>query len=109
LFFFQKERKRKKLIMQDFSLLIREVKDFLKNESSGHDFYHAERVFRNAEYIGSKEGGDLLVIGASALVHDICRPWEKETGKSHFGKEALKIIRNILIKAKIPKKNRGRS
>lgn len=37
-----------------------------------------------------------MVIGAASLVHDICRPWEKKTGKSHFGDEALEIIRGVL-------------
>lgn len=31
-------------------------------------------------------------------MHDIMRPWEKKTGKSHFGPEALKQIRDLLIK-----------
>lgn len=29
-------------------------------------------------------------------MHDICRPREKKTGKSHFGEEALQIIRGVL-------------
>ena len=43
------------------------------------------------------------MIGASALLHDICRPWEKKTGKSHFGNEALEIIREVLHKSGAPK------
>lgn len=31
-----------------------------------------------------------------SLVHDICRPREKKTGKSHFWDEALAIISNVL-------------
>lgn len=86
----------------DFSKLSERVKSFLEEESSGHDFYHAERVFNTALHIQKKEGGDKYVIGAAALVHDICRPWEKKTGKSHFGDEALEIIKGVLEKAEAP-------
>lgn len=73
------------------------VRSVLEAESSGHDYYHAERVFNNALYIQSKEqSGDKYIIGVSALIHDVCRPWEKETGKSHFGDEALERIREML-------------
>lgn len=89
------------MINSQFSLLETQVKYFLINESSGHDFSHAERVYKAACYLQQHEGGNLTVIGAAALVHDICRPWEKQTGKSHFGSEALEIIRKVLIDAKI--------
>lgn len=89
------------MIDTKFEKLVEEVKSFLEDESSGHDFYHAERVYNNAIYIQSKEGGDKFVIGASALVHDICRPWEKKTGKPHFGPEALEIIKEVLHKAEV--------
>lgn len=90
------------MISNEFSDLSKQVKVFLEKESSGHDYYHAERVYNNAMYLQTHEGGDKLVIGASALVHDICRPWEKKTGKSHFGNEALKIIRKVLVDSKTP-------
>lgn len=77
------------------------IKTFLKNETSGHDYAHAERVYKTACYLHQHEGGDLTIIGAAALVHDLCRPWEKETGKSHFGPEALEIIKQVLIEAGI--------
>jgi uncharacterized protein len=89
------------MITQEFSDIATKVKEFLENESSGHDFYHAERVFNNAIYLQEHEGGDLFVIGAAALIHDVCRPWEKKTGKSHFGEEALKIIEDILHQVNI--------
>ena len=83
----------------NFSKLIDQVKAFLATEASGHDFSHAQRVFKMALYLQSFEGGDEEVIGAAALVHDICRPFEKKTGKSHFGPEALTIIKEVLTKA----------
>lgn len=88
-------------IPSKFRSVADEVKKFLENESSGHDYYHAERVCRAALYFQKSEGGDKEVIGIAALVHDLCRPWEKKTGKSHFGLEALEMIDRLLVKLKI--------
>ena len=82
----------------EFRNVADKVKEILESESCGHDYYHAERVLNNALYIQEKEGrGDRRVIGVSALIHDVCRPWEKQTGKSHFGDEALERIREMLV------------
>lgn len=86
---------------QNFKKLHQQVEQYLQQESSGHDIYHADRVFKSALYIQSYEGGDEYIIGAAALVHDICRPWEKKTGKSHFGPEALQIIRQVLTNSQV--------
>ncbi len=43
----------------------------LEGGESGHDKYHIERVFNNAEKISDKEGGNKYVIRLSALLHDI--------------------------------------
>lgn len=81
----------------EFQAVANKVKEVLEFESSGHDYFHAERVCNAALYIQEKEGqGDKYLIGVSALIHDVCRPWEKETGKSHFGEEALGRIRGML-------------
>lgn len=90
------------MITEEFQLIATKVKEFLENESSGHDFYHAERVFNNAIYLQNYEKGDSFVIGCAALLHDICRSWEKKTGKSHFGDEALDIIKDILVQTNTP-------
>lgn len=47
------------------------VEQKFKNESADHDWYHIERVLKLAEYIQNQEGGDLLVVRLSALLHDI--------------------------------------
>lgn len=41
------------------------------HESTGHDWFHIERVWKNAKQIQAKEGGDLFVIELGALLHDI--------------------------------------
>jgi uncharacterized protein len=88
-------------VYQNFEKLHQQVEQYLQQESSGHDIYHADRVFNSALYIQSHEGGDEYIIGAAAIVHDICRPWEKKTGKSHFSPEALQIIRQVLTNSQV--------
>src|SRR5690606_35667464 len=53
------------------SLLVEILKKEFANDSSGHDWFHIERVWKNAKLIAAGEGGDLLVIELSALLHDI--------------------------------------
>lgn len=60
----------------DYQALIEEtavfVKTILQAESSGHDWFHIERVWRNAKIIHDKEDqGDRLVIELAALLHDL--------------------------------------
>lgn len=47
------------------------VEEKFRSESADHDWYHIDRVLKLAEYIQSKEGGNLLVIQLAALLHDI--------------------------------------
>jgi uncharacterized protein len=41
------------------------------HESTGHDWYHIERVWKNAKTINAKEGGDTFIVELGALLHDI--------------------------------------
>lgn len=91
--------------MSVFDDLKQKVIEYLSTDSSGHDYYHALRVFNLAMYIQSIEGGEAVVVGCAALTHDICRPWEKKTGKSHFGDEALQIISKILMQVSLSESN----
>ena len=79
-----------------FARLEHELQHILAADFSGHDFEHALRVQRLSTSIAEVEGGDGDLIRCLALVHDMCRPWEIRTGKSHFGPEALAIIDQTL-------------
>lgn len=41
------------------------------HESTGHDWYHIERVWKNAKTINEKETGDTFIVELGALLHDI--------------------------------------
>lgn len=47
------------------------VKNILKDEFTGHDYYHAIRVKNVANKILQKEGGNSFVINMASLLHDV--------------------------------------
>lgn len=47
------------------------VKDKLKQEGSGHDWYHIERVYNMSKYLLKKENADGFIVEMAALLHDI--------------------------------------
>jgi uncharacterized protein len=47
------------------------VKQKLENAESGHDWFHIERVYKNAVLIAETESCDLMIVKLGALLHDI--------------------------------------
>ncbi len=68
------------------------VQDQLNGAEAGHDWFHIQRVWKNAKLIASTENCDMLVVQLAALLHDIADP------KFHQGDEelALKVSRDFL-------------
>ena len=58
-----------------------EVLKLFKNDSSGHDITHLERTMNIALLLQKYEGGDEIVVGISAFLHDVHRIMQNETGK----------------------------
>ncbi|MFX1539458.1 MAG: HD domain-containing protein [Promethearchaeota archaeon] len=68
--------------------LIRSIEEFAYNalhagERGAHSYEHTLRVRQLCLLINQTEGGDLEVLEAAALLHDIGRPEEVLTGESH--------------------------
>lgn len=59
------------------------VKDKLENAEGGHDWFHIERVYKNAILIAKEENCDLTVVQLGALLHDIA------DSKFHNGDETV--------------------
>ncbi len=60
------------------------VKGQMSAQSAGaHAYDHVKRVYRIALEIGEKIGANLKVLKAAALLHDVGRSSEMETGVSH--------------------------
>ena len=47
------------------------LKDKLKGEGTGHDWWHMYRVYKNAVHIAQSEDVDMFLIELAALLHDI--------------------------------------
>ncbi|EZH71850.1 phosphohydrolase [Aquimarina atlantica] len=47
------------------------VKDTLSGAEGGHDWFHIERVFKNAQLISKEEDVNFFVVSLGALLHDI--------------------------------------
>ena len=68
------------------------VKEKLENAEGGHDWFHIERVFKNAVLISKNEVCDVTVVKLGALLHDIA------DSKFHDGDETVgpRIAREFL-------------
>jgi uncharacterized protein len=53
---------------------IKFVKNELKDAEGGHDWFHIERVYKNALLISRDEKVDTFVVSLAALLHDIADP-----------------------------------
>lgn len=58
----------KKTIIQN---TINFVKETLKDAEGGHDYFHIERVYKNALLIAKNEDVDTFIVALGALLHDI--------------------------------------
>lgn len=72
---------------------IRFANERMKNNYNGHDFYHAERVYKKAIHIADKEGCNTFICGLAAILHDIDSKWvlnlEEDTDDCTIAREFL--------------------
>lgn len=74
------------------------VKKELSNAEGGHDWFHIERVYKNAILISETEKVDALIVSLGALLHDIA------DSKFHQGDETIgpKKAKEFLISENVP-------
>ena len=86
--------------------ILQEARDFvyreLKDDSSGHDWWHIVRVANNAVAIAEKEGADLFICELAALLHDIADGKLNESEKA-----GLQKVEQWLISHKVSKSDRN--
>jgi uncharacterized protein len=75
------------------------VKDKLDNAEAGHDWFHIERVHKNAMLIAQNEVCDVMIVKLGALLHDIA------DSKFNDGDESVgpKTARTFLEAEKVDK------
>lgn len=71
--------------------VIRHAADFakqeLEGEATGHDWWHSERVWKNARHIAEGEDVDATVVELAAILHDVADP------KTNDGDEAAGLAK----------------
>ena len=74
------------------------VKKELANAEGGHDWFHIERVYKNAELISKTEKVDSFVVSLGALLHDVA------DSKFYNGDETIgpKKASVFLVSEKVP-------
>ena len=72
------------------------VEDFFGKDTSGHNIDHLERTLNYALYLQSKEGGDKIVVGVSAFIHDIHRILGVAQNRFVSPKESLPVVKNFI-------------
>ena len=79
---------------------IEELKPFVielfNKDSSGHDIGHLTRTMNIALHIQSKEGGDRIIVGISAFLHDVHRIMQNESNSFVSPKDSIPKIKEIL-------------
>lgn len=76
------------------------VKETLKNAEGGHDWFHIQRVFKNAILISKDEKVNPFIVSLGALLHDIA------DAKFNDGDESIgpKMARDFLKKQQVDQK-----
>ena len=74
------------------------VRKSLENAEGGHDWFHIERVYKNALHIAQEESADDFIVALGALLHDIA------DYKFHNGDEKVgpRIAREFLLSQDLP-------
>ncbi len=89
------------------SKIEKQIHALFSSDASGHDLNHLHRVMNSALRIQEVEGGDRLVIAAAALLHDIHRIIENETGQFFSPADSLPRVDEILDAADFLPEKRG--
>jgi uncharacterized protein len=76
--------------------LIKLAKEYICNDDPSHDINHALRVLKNAEIIVKNEGGDLEVIWAAALFHDIVNHPKNSPRAKYSSRDSAVVTEKIL-------------
>src|SRR5699024_6084431 len=67
------------------------VKTELKNAEGGHDWFHIERVYKNALMILEKEKANRFIVILGALLHDIA-DYKFTAGNENIGPKKAEVF-----------------
>lgn len=87
-------------------ILEERVNKYFSKDSSGHNIDHLTRTLHYALYLQSKEGGDRIVVGISAYIHDIHRIMGMERGGFVSPKDSLETVATFIDDLDITKEQK---
>lgn len=87
----------------DYSKYIDVAKEIYRDEPSGHDFSHIERVLNFCKEMMKTENADDFIVTISAIFHDVHRVLSSKEGKFISAEEAMPEVENILNQFDLPK------
>ena len=77
-------------------ILSKKIKKYFKEENTGHNIDHLNRVLKYALYLQKNEGGDEIVIGISAFIHDVHRIMTAECGEYVSPKDSINKVKEFI-------------
>lgn len=77
------------------------VKTELQNAEGGHDWFHIERVYKNALHIASTESVDVFTVQLGALLHDIADSKFHNGDETVGPKAARTFLRSINVNSEV--------
>lgn len=83
------------------SEVVAHFKAAFADESTGHDWFHIERVWKNAKTIAEKEGGNLFVIELGALLHDIADHKFVEDADKEAEKRTIELLTGFGVEQQV--------
>ncbi|MBD3636772.1 MAG: HD domain-containing protein [Crocinitomicaceae bacterium] len=78
--------------------VVQSMKEKFHGEGTGHDWYHIERVWKNAKLIADSEESNHFIVELGALLHDIA----DHKFVDDYEKEAEKRVRELLTPLGVP-------
>ncbi|MCK4562430.1 MAG: HD domain-containing protein, partial [Flavobacteriaceae bacterium] len=83
--------------VQTINQTIQFVKKTLQGAEGGHDWFHIERVWKNAKLIAKNEDVDLFIIELGALLHDIADAKFYDGDESIGPKKANEFLKSLEV------------
>jgi len=81
---------------------VEDAQKYYSDTDTAHDFNHVLRVMKMGEHLAKIEGADMEIVHAAALLHDISRAEEDQSGQGDHAEMAAKRAREILLWRGIP-------
>ncbi len=88
--------------------LMKEVEAMYEKSDHAHDLSHIIRVYRNARYIGEREGADMQVLLMAALLHDVGSELKSKMAPAESNQTRLKIAESFLAGKSFPEDLRAK-